>query len=88
MEPQNEDVTKKMEELKVDEGKKEEEKKEDQHDEEEKHDPVQHEGEVEVAEGVQEFKRNQASKFLCSTSSWEDEKMNLPVSIKQALVDA
>ena len=46
------------------------------------------EGEVEVAEGVQEFHRNQASKFLSSTTDWDGEKLTLPEKIKQALRDA
>jgi superfamily II DNA/RNA helicase len=73
------EVTNKMEKLNVDEVK-----------EEEKVDPNDRQatGEVEVSEGIQDFHRNQESRFLSSSSDWNDEKLGIPEKIKQALVDA
>ena len=78
-----EEVTEQMDKLNVEDEKKEEDKKE-----EKVENPMRTEGEVEVAEGVQEFHRNQKSKFLSTSTDWEDEKFALPEKIKQALRDA
>ena len=82
MEPnKDDDLTKDMNsKLKMDEPKNEEESK--------GHDKLQAAGEVEVAEGVQEFHRNQQSKFLSTSMDWNDEKLGIPEKIKQALRDA
>ena len=81
MEPSSkDDVTEKMDKLKVEENKDEEEKIDE-------NDRQAH-GEVEVAEGVQEFHRNQESRFLSSSIDWNDEKLGIPEKIKQALRDA
>ena len=82
-----EEVTEKLGKLKVEDKKEEEEEKKEKK-EEVKENPMRTEGEVEVVEGVQEFHRNQASKFLSTTNDWDDEKLALPEKIKQALKDA
>ena len=46
------------------------------------------EDEVEVSEGIQEFHKNSKSRFLSTSSDWENEKFALPEKIKQALRDA
>lgn len=86
METKPDEVLEKLEKLKVEDEKHETTKTNDEEDKD--HNPVQDAGEVEVAEGVNEFHRNQESKFLSTTVSWEDEKINLPETIKQALRDA
>lgn len=78
MEPsQQEDVTKKLEGLKVEEDKLDDGPAD-----------LQNVGEVEVGEGLKEWKRNQDSQFLSSSIDWNDEKLGLPEKIKQALRDA
>ncbi|CAI2369077.1 unnamed protein product [Moneuplotes crassus] len=78
MEPAKEEITDKMEKLKVEE---EEEKKEL---------PEEKKGEeeVQIGEGIQDWRRNQESAFLSSSTSWDDEKLAIPEKIKQALRDA
>ncbi|CAI2368668.1 unnamed protein product [Moneuplotes crassus] len=76
METTNLDITDKMQKLKFG-------------DEEEKQlSKEAKEDEVQIGEGVQTWKRNQESSFLCSTKSWDDEEMAIPEKIKQALRDA
>ena len=88
MEPREDSVEKKLDNLKVEDSNTEEGKEEEKTELLADHNPIQDAGEVEVAEGVQDFKRNQESKFLSSSINWKDEKMGLPEEIIQALKDA
>ncbi len=77
MEPAKEELTEKMGKLKVEEEEKKEEPEEEKGEEE-----------VQIGEGVQDWRRNQESCFLSTSTSWDDEKLAIPEKIKQALRDA
>ena len=94
----SQEVADKMDKLKVDEKAEDskEEKKVDptqeskaQEDDEDKiESKIQQDGEIEISGDIPDFHRNQESKFLSSSKSWEDEEIGLPETIKQALRDA